>query len=292
MSWICYCCNINFINWFNIYFFVKIAIFFITNYDVFSFGKLLYAFIPFSGVSSGFTNCFLLFYLFIPFINVLVNHLNEKEHILLIALIIFTYSVISLIPTFPVVFNYVTWFICIFIIASYFRLYPHKIFTGRKWGWLSLALLLISILSIIGSHIFGTKYGYISAYFFVADSNKILAVITSLTWFLFFKNLNIKQSKVINLIASTTFGVLLIHANSDTMRRWLWKDLLNVEGFYSKDNWVYLHVFLSVIGIFIVCSLIDLIRQYTIEIPWLKFWDKLFHKIYMPIKTKYLSYFK
>lgn len=28
-------------------------------------------------------------------------------------------------------------------------------------------------------------------------------------------------------IAASTFGVLLIHANSETMRNWLWKDTLD-----------------------------------------------------------------
>lgn len=107
----------------------------------------------------------------------------------------------------------------------------------------------------------------------------------------FFKSLNIKQSKIINLIASTTFGVLLINANSDAMRKWLWKDLLNVEDFYNNGNRIYLHIFASVVGIFLACCIIDLIRQYTIEKPFLKYWDKIFHKIYAPIKNIFNSYF-
>ena len=57
------------------------------------------------------------------------------------------------------------------------------------------------------------------SYFLVADSNKPRAVLTAVFAFLFFKNLEIGYSKVINIIAASTFGVLLIHANSDTMPR-------------------------------------------------------------------------
>lgn len=39
-------------------------------------------------------------------------------------------------------------------------------------------------------------------------------------------------------IAQSCFGVLLIHANSDTMRQWLWKDTLNVAGQYQTDTFI------------------------------------------------------
>lgn len=48
---------------------------------------------------------------------------------------------------------------------------------------------------------------------------------------------------------STTFGVLLIHANSDVMRKWLWKDLLNNTGMYSSA-WLIVHAFGSVFAFF------------------------------------------
>ena len=84
--------------------------------------------------------------------------------------------------------------------------------------------------------------------------------------FLLFKNLKIKQSKVINTLASSTFGVLLIHANSDTMRRWLWQTVLNVkETFYEPTGMVVLHAVLSVAAIFAICVIIDQIRIKTIE---------------------------
>ena len=54
--------------------------------------------------------------------------------------------------------------------------------------------------------------------------------------------------------------VLLIHANSDTMRRWLWKDVLHNVEMYDSSNFV-LHAFCCVIGVFIICSLIDLLRN-------------------------------
>ena len=79
-----------------------------------------------------------------------------------------------------------------------------------------------------------------------------------------FNNLKIKNSSIINTLASATFGVLLIHANSDTMRSWLWGDVLNVVGVHSQGNG-YLHIVLSVLGVYFVCTAIDLVRIYVIE---------------------------
>ena len=62
-------------------------------------------------------------------------------------------------------------------------------------------------------------------YHFVIDSNKLIAILTAVLAFLYFKGLNIKYNKIINLISASTFGVFLIHANSDAMRNFLWVDL-------------------------------------------------------------------
>lgn len=64
--------------------------------------------------------------------------------------------------------------------------------------------------TIFMQYIFHTK-----ALSFVSDSNRILAVAVAISTFLWLKNLNISYNKIINAIGGSTFGVLLIHANSD-----------------------------------------------------------------------------
>lgn len=91
----------------------------------------------------------------------------------------------------------------------------------------------------------------------------------------FFKNLKIKQSKFINTVAASTFGVLLIHANSDIMRQWLWRDMLeNVKWYHTP--WIYLHAVGAVFGIYIVCTVIDMVRRYLFEKPFLEWLNKKF----------------
>ena len=173
----------------------------------------------------------------------------------------------------------------LFFVAAYVRLYPIKMF-DKVWPWAvsSIILAFASIVSILACVWLGEKINVFSPYLFMTDSNNFLALATGFSLFMFFKNIKIKNNRFVNVISSATFGVLLIHANSDTMRRWLWGDLLkNTEQFNSK--YLMIHAILSVIGIYIICTMIELIRIYLIEKYALKLWDKLEPKV----KTKLIK---
>lgn len=243
------------------------AIFALSGYETISLTGILKAVLPITLIGSNFTGCFLVFYLCIPFLNILVRNMSEKQHLGLLGLVFFTYIFMGTIPVFSVTMNYVSWFICLYFIASYIRLYPKAIFYKTKvWGVCTVALGIVCIVSVLCCEWLGNRIGRQMAYYFVTDSNTFLAVCFGISSFLFFKNINIKQSKIINTIASSTFGVLLIHANSDTMRRWLWQTVLNVKGAFSLSTpLLILHAILSVLGIFAVCVIIDQIRIRTVE---------------------------
>lgn len=196
-------------------------IFFFYGYEPFSIKEFLKMLFPFFTVADNFTACFLLFYLLIPFLNKLIHTLTEKEHL---ALLVWCLGVYVLLPSFAkanVVFSYVTWFSILYILASYIRLYPKDWLNNQKIiGSIAAVSLLISwtsvVLAIVSRYI---GKSITMAYFFVSDSNKVLALAltTGVSAFLFFKNLKMGYSKVINTIASSTFGVFMIHANSNTI---------------------------------------------------------------------------
>ena len=243
------------------------AIFLLSGYEAISLSGIAKAILPIISISTNFSGCFLVFYLCIPFLNILVRNMSEKQHLSLLGLIFFTYVFMGTVPKFSVTMNYVSWFTCLYLIASYIRLYPKVIFDKTKlWGVFTVALGVLCIASVLCCVWLGTRIDKRMAYYFVSDSNTLLAVCFGISSFVFFKNLKIKQSRVINTIASSTFGVLMIHANSDTMRRWLWQTVLNVKGAFSLNTPVLvLHAVLAVLGIFVVCLVIDQIRIRTVE---------------------------
>lgn len=246
-------------------YFYKIAIwclFFFTGYEPFSIGDFLEMLFPFFTVADNFTACFLCFYLLIPFLNKLIHTLTEKEHFWLMVWCVGVYVVLPSFAKAHVVFNYVTWFSILYVIASYIRLYPREWFGNIKvTGLIASASLLFSWASIIVlatlSRMIEKDVGI--CYFFVSDSNKVLALATGISGFLFFKNLKIGYSKKINTMAAATFGVLCIHANSDTMRRWLWIDVCNNVGAY-KDGVIIFHAIAVTLTVFGVCTAIEVFR--------------------------------
>lgn len=260
-------------------YFYKVVIFVIlsaTSYETFAPLRLLQLAMPLWGLKGDFIGCFLVFYLTIPFWNILIQNMTKRQHQFLLILLLGCYTLLGTVPAFTVRFNYVTWFGIIYLIASYIRLYPCDSFNKRSvWGWLTLASLILSVLSILGMNMLFPNVGAVKgAYYFLSDCNRILAVAVAVCSFLWFKNMNIRYSKTINAFGAATFGVLLIHANSNAMRIWLWKDTVDVIGHYALPLWhLVLFSFGVVLAIFITCNLIDQLRIVTLEKWFFRWYD-------------------
>ncbi len=222
--------------------------------------------IPIYNVSDDFVTAFILFYLFIPFLNILIQNLTQKQHQLLIILSLFIYTFWDMIPIIKVDSNYIIWFSIIYIIASYIRFYSitKDDNNTRFWGIATIISIIMSLFSVI--ILLPTNF---HPYGFVSDSNTIFALLTAICSFMYFKNINIHHNKIINMMGASTFGVLLIHANSDSMRQWLWKDTLNNTNWLDSP-FLFIHAITSVIGILMICILIDQLRIRLCEIPFFK----------------------
>lgn len=263
-------------------------IFLISGYENISIMGIIKLLIPITSIQQNFTGCFIVFFLFVPFLNILVHHMNERQHIYLLILLSFAYILFGTVKggSFAVSMNYVSWFIVLYCFASYIRLYPKRWFSNNKVCGIILFLsLILSALSVICCAWIGTKTGKFLPFYFVTDSNAFLAVLVGISAFLFFKNLHIPYNKLINTVAASTFGVLLIHANGDTMRQWLWKDTLDNVGHYN-DKYLILHSIGSVLLIYVICSSIDFVRIKFLETPFFKWWDKHWDSISVAFKKK------
>lgn len=258
-----------------LYRWVFFAIFLAAGYESISVSRIVKLIMPIWNIDNGFVSCFIVFWLTIPFLSILVQNMNQRQHQLLLILSLGVYTICGTFPGFSIAFNYVSWFGVIFFIASYIRLYPHPVFERRSlWGWMTLLSIALAMASIIGLRLFFGERAKLG-YNFVSYSNKFFAVAIAVCSFLWFKNMNLKYSKVINAIGAATFGVLLIHANSNAMRQWLWKDTLDVVGHYTLPiGELVLYSFGVVLAVFIICNLIDQLRIATIEKWFFNWYDK------------------
>ncbi len=258
------------------------CIFVLFSYEKFTWIHCIKAFNPIKDISTDFVSCFLIYYLLIPFVNAMIGAITRVQHRMLILLCLFFFVVLDVMPGVGVLhtWNYVGWFCILHIIASYIRLYENELTDKIKisQGWLALIMISFAIFSVV-CQLLRREYGMTTqwGYRWVSDSNALLAIPTAITLFLWFKNLRIPQSKFINAVAASTFGVLLIRANSDAMRHWLWVDVCQNVKWYTSP-YMPLYAIGCVLAIYAVCVLIDQVRIYVIEKPVLKSVDKVLTK--------------
>lgn len=252
------------------------GLFLLTNYHGYHISDFIYNLWPINSVTDGFVSCFLLFYLLIPFLNKLIDSLDLKYHRNLIILLLFIYTFLSIIPNFQISFNYISWYSVIYITSAFVRKYPDKIYKNDNvyyWGMLTVFSVLLSYLSVVFCIVI-SRYGIdITPFHFVIDSNALFAVITAFCSFMFFKNIRLPHIPSINSIGATTFGILCIHANNDTMRLFIWQDIINCRSMYHNSNFC-LNLIISCILLFSVCSLVDWFRIKSVERMFLAILNK------------------
>ena len=214
-------------------------------------------------ISDNFMQAFMVFYLFIPFLNKLLHSLKKRELQVLIGLLLFSFSIIDMVPETiaQISLNPICWFSTVYFVGSYLRLYGK---VDRAWGLLSIICILTEI---VGLHLL--LYIDKNTNVFIgpgrlASESSPLALATAVSTFMYFKKLNIKSNKLINTVGATTFGILLIHANSDAMRKWLWRDIFDCVGNFFTPYW-WLYPIICLICIYVCCSIIEWFRICTIE---------------------------
>lgn len=162
----------------------------------------------------------------------------------------------------PLIFNNnLIWFILLYLIAGYIKIYGFdKRFKHKTYLIGFISLYLFTYILGVSFLIFNKDYAYkdYSSYYFFSQ-DKITFLLISIFLFCFFATMKERKNKIINLIASSTFGVYLIHDNP-YIRNYIWKELFKVSS-YINSPYLFLYSILITFSVFIVCTFIDLIRH-------------------------------
>lgn len=246
---------------------------------VFSTKDLFQSLLPTLLGNNWFASAYLLFYMFTPFLNEFLRILDQNSHKKLILLMGIVGTVLYMIPGQGIFeSNNLFYFILAYFIANYIKIYDPKILKNQKINLLlSLVLSIIFILWIILIIWLNDKLSFINREFIRFFSypfalNRFPILICSIFVFCFFKNLQIKNNKLINLFASTTFGVYLIHENP-FLKGVLWHEIFSIDKFI-ESKWLIFYMLFTVVLTFICCSIIDLFRSHFIEKPVLRLINK------------------
>ncbi len=251
--------------------------------DVYFLTKFIF---PLNAQHYWFPSIYILFYLLSPFLAVCVRALSKKQMQGLIAVLLLLFSTIgmTLIPT-TVGFGDggmgIIWFVCLFVIAAYIRLYVP--ITGKKCRG-----ILVYILASVA--VFGTLYIIYGIFVLTGKQplptnlfyyyNSPLVTLASVAAFLVFLNLKIKDgffSKAILKVSGLTFGIYLIHEHE--LLRDLWTTFWKVDQ-YSQTPLFPLHCIAVVTAVFILCAVIEYIRQLLFMLLYkTKLWKAVIAKL-------------
>lgn len=250
-------------------------LFWVTGYQSYSLVSWLFVFWPIHTIGGYFIPGYLLFYFLIPFLNLLIRSMSERQHLILTGYLVGMYSLLGTFVTKlggGLQINYVSWFCVLYLIGSFIRLYRNAFFSGfKRWSWITIGVMALTVLSTLpGYFVKTTQWG-----FFLNECHKPFAVALSVALFCWFKSLPIRYHKWINFLGATSFGVLLIHANGFATGKLIWVDILQCKRFI-ESSYFPLYALGCAIGVYLVCAGLDGLRIRFLEKPFFAWYDRHF----------------
>lgn len=228
-----------------------------TSFNIKDFIKAL---IPFLIGKRWFVRTYIILFLLAPYINKCLISLHKKSFQLLILILIIFFSIWpSFFPYPPVddagygIIN----FIVLYTIAAYIKLHVKDIENNK------IKLYIFCYIICVMITYFGTIYNIYSWGY-----NFIFNILGSLMIFLIFSQIKIQSSKI-NYVALFVFGIYMGHCDFQT-ESWVYGKILKCY-VYGNSNLLIPHMIFSILILFILCLVIDIIR------------NKIFEKIVNPV---------
>ena len=231
------------------------------SYKMLNLKSILKSFFPIVLGQYWFISIYVVLYLLHPYINKMLN-IKKEQHILLIVILTI---ILCIIPTFTFskfFDNEILWFMYMYILGAYIRKYGLFQNFNKKNIYLLIFILtyfLIFILTIILSKLSGNFAVILGKERFFSGRQTITILICSVSLFMYFINLKIKNNRLINSISSTTFGIYLIHEHP-IISNILWTKVFNILSLRCSSL-LFGYIIMCSILVFITCSLIDYARQ-------------------------------
>lgn len=241
---------------------------------VVSIRSLIAAVFPFSHSEYWFMTSYMILMILLPWIGILIDNMDCRKHQRLLFLLFLFCSVIPSIPGCPTTaISDVGFYLFIYLLGTYIKRYPNDYSESRK---LNLAVVLICLVGIAGSiacfDFLGKNGGFFAdnAGYFTRMRSPFVILFS---WALFnvFRKMEMKDNKGINYISGSVFAVYLIH-NNKNIRSYMWENIFkSVE---ADSLYLFLHLIVSVGGIFVVCVLFDVLRREILERSLVTWIDK------------------
>ena len=201
-----------------------------------------------------FIKSYIILYLLSPYINVMLNNINKKNHEILIIISLLFFSIwpsfLNNAPKNDSGYGIIT-FIILYIIGNYIRKYFNS---NKNFIHFFSVYVLCSIITTIALKL--NLKGY-------WNYNFIFNIVGAISLFMAFIKLNIKV-RWINKIFTFVFVVYIIYVNP-YISKFLYIDILKCNLFYNSKYFIF-NMISSILFIFILCLLVELMRRCLITI--------------------------
>ena len=214
-----------------------------------------------------FATAYLVMYLFSPFLAAGVEKMEKKTLQVVIALLLCYFSVWK--SVLPVTFatdrygyDY-GWFLCLFLVAAYLRLYGSPILERKRnalllYGGMCVGVFLLTALS-------GILSDFAMPFLYYMDMpttyNHLFCLLGAVGLFMVFRGIRIPEGRgaaLIRRVAPYTFGVYLLHEH--LLVRYEWMRWLKVDA--VRGSWRFVpHMLLCVLLVYAAGTTVDLVRQ-------------------------------
>ena len=235
-----------------------------------NFIKCLNSFLPNIMKSYWFFSSYFVLYLFIPYINKFISIISRKNFLRLLVL---GFIFLIFIPSINIIsgdFSNILYLVFYYLVGGYIsKFYGEHSFNKLKMIILFLASYSAIVLSFMILSVLSVKVVYLKPYissYYSLDS--VFLLISSISLFLFFKDIKIK-SKFVNFLGSSSFGIYLFHENIFVKYR-IWNEMFKTYKFYGSNLFLFYSIGAAICVYFIGC-IIEIVRKNTIG----KLFDKL-----------------
>lgn len=211
-----------------------------------------------------------------PYMNKLLLNLTQKQHKTLIAIFVVIWCLLQTLIGASFSGSDLAYFVSLYTIAAYLRLYPLKVNASRHFALFGFWVFIILSSTALSSYLLNYSGVFRKYITFFMEYNRLPGAMCALELFLAMLQTKPFYSKLINGIASTTFGIYLIHDNF-LIRPLLWGTIFDSSA-YVGTSFYFVHFFVSVMIVFVCCALIDTL-----------FWKLSLGKLINLLLDKYLG---
>lgn len=231
---------------------------------------LLRSFLPNYYCNLWYATTFLLFYIFSPFLRILIRNLSRKQHFTLMIILLLMDSFLRYLPGQKLVpVDKVMHFFNLSVIITYIKIYNPSFFRNTKRNLVVGVIIFICLFMTVFCLYFLVYKKLITLSIANILSNRLtktfsfMIIYCILCIFLFFSQIELNYNFLINKFANCSFGIYLIHENF-LVNHYIYHKVFDTE-YYRHNSFFIIYIIFITLIVYIVCMLIELIRKLCIK---------------------------